>query len=189
MDNLETLVQEKLDADTDFNATLADLSDEDKSKAIATKKSEIINSEFKSLADKAKEADKKFQDQQARAKKLEDDAKKNKPVAEGLSQDDLLFIAKSNIHEDDLDEVKDFMAYKKISAKDALKNESLKAVLAHNAELRKSAEAASAKPTRPAAQKLTDEAVVNDAMNNDKIPEKGSDEADKLFWARRGGKR
>lgn len=189
MENLDEIVQQKLDADVDFTATLKDLSDEDKSKAIEKKKSEITNAEFVSLKKERDEADQKFLDQKARAKKAEEDGKKNKPLEDSLSQSDLLAVAKADIHEDDMEEVIEFAKFKKIAIKDALKNESLQVILKDRVEKRKSAEVAQAKPRGGSQQEPNADAILKDAMNNNILPSKGSDEAEKLFWARRGGKK
>lgn len=182
---LDASIQEKITGDADFQATLTDLSDEDKKTALDNKKSELLDAEIKSLGKNKELAD----NYKKRAEKAEQDAKKIAPVEENLTQKDVLVLSKADVHEDDMDEVIDFAKFKKISIADALKNDSLKAILSHNTEVRKSAAVAQAKPRQGGQQKPTDEAVIEKAFDKGEIPEKGSEEADRLFWARHGGKR
>lgn len=183
--DIETVVQEKLDADTDFQTSLADLSDEDKHTAISTKKSELTKAEFVLLEKKAEEAENKFNDQRTRAEKAEKEAKKAKPAEEGLSQTDLLAIAKADVHEDDMDKVINFAKSNKLSIKEALKDDDLKVLRENWEEKRKSAEIANAKGGRSGPQKVTDEVVIDKTFDKGEIPTKGSEEAERLFWARR----
>lgn len=186
---LEASVQQKIDADADFQTSLADLSDEDKQTAMMTKKSELLDDELKTFSETSKKNKELADNYKTRAEKAEMEAKKAKPADSELSQKDLLTLAKADVHEEDVDTVLDWAKFKKIDVKTALQSPEIKSILQTNTELRKSAEVANAKPARVGQQKPTDEAVLADAMSNDKIPVKGSDEADRLFWARHGGKR
>lgn len=187
--DIDAVINEKLDADTDFQASLADLSDEDKNTAIANKKSELTKAEFTALDKKARDNEQKFNDQKTRAEKAERDAKNAKPVEDGFSIKDTLALSKADVHEDDMDEVIDFAKFKKITVAEALKNEALKAILAQKVEVRKSAEVANAKPRVGGQQRPTDDAVLEKTFKKGEIPQKGSEEAEQLFWAKRGGKR
>jgi hypothetical protein len=53
MGKLDTLIQQKLEADTDFQNSLTDLSDEEKTEKMNAKRSEILENEFESLNEKA----------------------------------------------------------------------------------------------------------------------------------------
>lgn len=193
MEDLDAVVQGKLDADTDFNASLESLSDEEKDEAIKTKRSEILNQEYSTLkADKDK-SDQIAKDQKIRAEKAEQDLKKNKttqPVEDKseLTEKDRIALIRTNVHEDDLDEVLEYSHLKKISVTEALKSSVVKAILAEKEEFRKTAEATSTQKSKPVNQKITDEAILEKASKGD-IPEKGSEEAERLFWAKRGGKK
>lgn len=182
---LDASIQDKITGDVDFQATLADLSDEDKKTAVDNKKSELLDAEIKSLGKNKELAD----NYKKRAEKAEQDAKKVNPVEENLTQKDILVLSKADVHEDDMEEVIEFAKFKKISIADALKHDSLKAILSNSNEVRKSAATAQSKPRQGGQQKPTDEAVVEKAIGKGEIPEKGSEEAEQLFWGRRGGKR
>ncbi len=191
--DLETLVLGKIDGDSDFQTSIANLSDEEKTTAIQAKKSELIDGEIKSLNEKATEATKAKEladNYKKRAEKAETEFKKNNPQKEdkGLSQKDVLVLAKADIHEDDLDEVLDFAKYKNIPVAEALKNSTLKSILADKKEIRKSAEATNTRNARPGQQKVSDDALLGE-LSKGNVPEKGSSEAERIFWARRGGKR
>lgn len=179
---LDTAIQEKIDADTDFQTSLADLSDEDKQTALETKKSELLDSEVKSLSKNKEVAD----NYKTRAEKAEADLKKSKPTSDDLTQKDFLVLAKADVDEEDVEEVIEFAKFKKLSVSDALKNDSLKAILEDRSEKRKSAATAAARPQRQGQQKVTDDTVLDKALNKDQLPDKGSDDAEALYRARRG---
>lgn len=83
--------------------------------------------------------------------------------ASKVSTRDLIAITKANIDEDDIDEVVEYANYKKISIADALKSSVIKATLAENAELRKSAQAVNVGTTRRASGAISDERLMADA--------------------------
>lgn len=92
-----------------------------------------------------------------------------------------------NIHEDDIDEVLDMAKFKKVSLAEALKLGATKAILAEKEEFRRTANASNIGNTRRATSVSPDTLVRN--LSEGKVPEKGSKEAEDLFWAKRGGKR
>lgn len=91
----------------------------------------------------------------ARLKKLEKEKKelqeaKAKPAKKAdvantsnLSTADIIALTKADIDPEDIDEVVSYAKYKKISVTEALKSPAIKATLAENAEVRKSAQAVS----------------------------------------------
>ena len=187
--DLNALLQEKLDADNDFQASLADMSDEDKEAAIATKKSELAPIVFA-------EKDEYARNQKIRAEKAEQEAKQLKtkpkenevaPENEPLSQKDIIYLAKADIHEDDLGEVIEYSKFKKVSVAEAHKM--MKPILAEHAEHRKTAEAANAGGGRGVVKKI-DPSVIerNLSEGQGEVPKKGTEEAEELFWQRRGGR-
>lgn len=191
---LDASVQEKLDADVDFNTSLETLSDDEKAEAIKVKKSELLDVEIKSLSETSKKNKELADNQKTRAEKAEQELKRSKPAEsilekkDDLSPKDVLALAKANLHEDDLEEVIEFARFKKIEVTDALKNPTLKTILTEKAEFRKTADATTTGQQRRVATKVTDEALLDKASKGE-IPEKGSPEAEQLFWAKRGGKK
>lgn len=107
---------------------------------------------------------------------------------EGLSQKDLIALVRADVHDDDMETVEKFAKGYGIPLSEALKSDDLKAILDRRAEKRKSAEIANTGQTKKAAAKLSDQDILNKASKGE-IPEKGSDDAERLFWARRGGKK
>lgn len=101
-----------------------------------------------------------------------------------MTPKDIIALTKADVHEDDMQEVIDYAKFKNISIADALKSDIVKTTLADAVEKRKSAEVATSRTTRQSTTKATDDDLVKD-LSNGKIPEKGSDEASQLFWARR----
>lgn len=192
--SLDTSIQEKIDADTDFQSTLADLSDEDKETAIKDRKSELLDIEIKALGSTASEATKAKElanNYKIRAENAEKKLKGNsgagdtaKNETELSSKDTLVFINAKVTDPEDIDEVIEYAQFKKISIADALKSNVIKASLADKAEKRKTAEATSTGTSRRNTAKVSDADIVDKASKGE-IPKKGSAEAEQLFWARR----
>ena len=191
--DIDSLVQEKLDADTDFQDEIAILSDEEKETAIAEKKQELVKLTFKEVHEKATKNEELAKNYKTRAEKAEAERKEKgetKPKNDDLSQKDLLSIVRADVHDDDVDRVVKFAKLEGISIADALKHSDLKAILSSRAEARKSAEATSVKPARSGAPKVSPEIIVAQASKGgENIPKAGTPEAEALYWARRGGKR
>jgi len=172
LSDLNTSIQEKLDADTDFQTSLTDLSDEDKQIAIQTKKSELLETEVASLkekADKVAKLEEIGQNQKIRAEKAEQELKKVKPVGEGtpktseLSSKDLLALMKAEVNEEDVDEVIDYAKYKGISVAEALKTGVIKTSLAEKVEQRKVADATNTGVSKRSSAKLADDVLLSNA--------------------------
>jgi len=134
-------------------------------------------------ASELKRAQELAQNQKIRAEKAEKEKKEKegetKEVKPELSTKDVLYLAKTDIHEDDLSEVLDWAKFKNISVQEAYK--SLKGTLdVRNAE-RKTAEATDTKGGRPAA-KITGDSLLEKARQG-QVSEKEED-IDKIVEAR-----
>lgn len=105
-----------------------------------------------------------------------------------LTIKDAILIQKANIHEDDIDEVVDFAKYKKLTIAEAIKHDTVQAILAKKAEYRKTAEATSTGATRRVQPKVSDEEILQETLKGN-VPKKGTTESERLFWARRGIKK
>jgi hypothetical protein len=193
MDDIETIVEGKLEADTDFQTSLADLSDDDKNSAIATKRKELLNAEFKALADGKTAAEKIASDQKIRAEKAEkakkqDDGGGDAPQTPVLSPKDTYAMQQAGVHLDDFDDIVEGAGALKISVTEYLKKDFVGAMLKDKAEKRKTADATNTGTKRPSQKTTSDEQLLADASAG-KMPEKGTAEAERLFWLRRGGKK
>jgi len=184
---IDSVINEKIDNDTEFQTSLTDLSEEDKQVAINEKRSVLIKSEFESLDKIAKENEKKFNDQKLRAEKAENELKNNKvvPKEEGLSQKDVIYLAKADIHEEDVDEVVELAKLKKITVAEAHKY--MTPILETRAEERKTASATQTKGGARGSAKVTGEDLIARAKEG-KLPETDED-WDKLTEARLEAKR
>lgn len=113
-----------------------------------------------------------------RAKKAEDELKKlksEKPEEvsrDGLSNKDVIFLAKADIHEDDMDEVLDWAKFKKVPVSEAYKQ--LKTTLNVREEERKSAAASNTSNARRGSSHATGESLLSQAKAG-KIPESDED--------------
>jgi hypothetical protein len=131
---------------------------------------EVI-ADLKAKAAKADELEKKNKQLFERAKKAEA-AKSHEIETTDLSTKDVLYLAKADVHEDDVNEVLEWAKFKKITVSDAHKQ--LKATLQVRAEERKSAETANISPVRRGPSKATDDTLLENAKAG-KLPESDDD--------------
>lgn len=201
-ESLASLVQAEIDGDTEFQTSLADLGDDEKAEALSSKRQELTDAKYSSLKSEKVKADELAGNYKTRAEKAEGKKKEKPDGEEGdggkapkdtaeegqqLSQKDWLLLAKADVHQDDVDDIVEYAAFKKISIAEALKSSTIKAILADKAEARKTADATAKKSARPSGQKPSDDQVLQKARDGE-IPEAGTPEAEQLFFARRGGR-
>lgn len=192
--SLDASITAKMDADNDFQASIADLSDDDKTEAIKTKKSELINGEIKSLADGKKKSDEVAANQKKRAEKAEDDLKKSKPADDGKQnepsaltvKDGMALTSAGVVVEEDIDEVLKASKLLGKSISETLNDPMIQTILADKVEKRKSASAVIIRGNGGGA-KANDEQLLSD-FRKGVIPEKGTPEAERLFRLRHSKK-
>lgn len=140
---LEATIQARVDSDTEFQSSIKDLSDEEKSQKLDERKSEEFNKELLTLkegSDKAIKTQELADNYKTRAEKAEKLLEgKNGVKEDGLSNTDILYLAKADIHEDDLQDVLDWSKFKKLSVKEA--HSALKETLKVREEQRRTAAA------------------------------------------------
>lgn len=93
-----------------------------------------------------------------------------------LSQSDLITIAKSDVHQEDISEVVEYATFKKITVAEALVDNVMKGILAEKAELRKVADGTNTGAAKRGNAKLSDDALLENARNG-KFPESDEDMA------------
>lgn len=189
---LDTLVQETIEADTEFQDSLVDMSDEDKETAVTEKTVEVRELQFKTLGEESAKNKKDYEETKVRAEKAENSNKKEKKPAEkddqpviGTSLKDMRALNDAEVHEDDLEEVESYAKFKKISIAEALKDKTLKTILSEKTEERKTADATNTGKAKPGNKKVSG-AELQKNLSEGKVPEKGSVEAETLYKARRG---
>lgn len=102
---------------------------------------------------------------------------------------DLLALSKAGVEDDDdIDEIMSYAKLKGISVKEALQSNVVKAIISEKAEFRKTSEMTNTSNARRSVSKVSDETLLANLAKGE-VPEKGSEEAERIFWARRGGKR
>lgn len=200
---LDALVQERLDADTDFNDSLADLEDDEREEALAEKKKELTESVVSDLQkERAKEAE-LARNYKTRAEKAEGKRPKEgeegyvpptaeetstpAPKGDDLSGDDIYALVQAQVHKDDVAEVKKAAKLLGKSIPEALEDSMVQSIIAKRVEKRATADATNTRPARGGAKKATTQEILDRAAKGD-IPKPGTPEADDLFWARRGGR-
>lgn len=182
---LDVLVQEKLDADTEFQSTLEGKTDEERNAVITAKRTEIMNTEWNKAQEYAR-------NQKIRAEKAEGDKKpkdeSTKPVDKsGISVMDIYALTNAKVHEEDIEEVTKAAKLLGKSISEALKDSTVRAILQTRNEERATAEAANTTTAKPGTKQITGEELKQN-LSKGQVPEKGSKEAEDLFWARRGGR-
>lgn len=124
--------------------------------------------------------------------KIPKDTKNNtvepQKVEEGLSDSDFYALMNAKVPEEDLDDVKKSAKLLGKSIRESLTDPVVKTILARKAEERATAEAANTNTSRRTTSK-PNAAVLLENLKKGEVPEKGTEAADDLFWARRGGKK
>lgn len=185
--DIDALVTQKIEADTEFQTSLADLSEEDKEAAIATKKTEVLSNEFTALTEKANEADKQKElanNYKIRAEKAE---AAGKVIVEknpnDLSPKDALLLAKAAVDLEDVDEVLEYAKFKKVSIQDALKSPMLTAMLSERKEERETAQATATGKQRTETPAITEAAILSKAEKGELPKEEDASGMAKLVEA------
>lgn len=132
---------------------------------------EEVNSEESSEELKAKlaKAEELANNYKTRAEKAEAKAKEPKPKQDGLSTSDVIFLAKTDIHEDNLDEVIEWAKFKKIPVSEAYKQ--LKPKLDVEAEIRRTQQATQTKGSPRGANKVSGEELLSQAQRTGEVPD------------------
>lgn len=103
---LGTLIQQQLDADTEFAATLDGMSDEDKAAAIATKRTSLVEAEYRRVTEYGNNQKIRAEKAEKGPKEKPNDApaepKDNEPQ---LTYKDSMALQQASVHLDDVDEV------------------------------------------------------------------------------------
>lgn len=171
--DIDALVQEKIEADADFQEKLLAIPEEEQEQFIEEKRKEVLSQEFTTLKQKADEADKAKEladNYKARAEKAERE-KMPKQKENELSSTDLYALMNAKVPEEDISEVIDYARLKKVSISEALKASVVKTILSEKAEERETANAtATGVQRRSAPQKNTDEAVFSEVYKG-KLPD------------------
>jgi len=167
--DIYAIIDEKIEADTEFQDSLTDLSDEDKQQLIAEKKSELVKSEFSALLEKTKKAEEIKENQEIRAKKAEMLAKTLKLEKETPKNDFSLndIRALSDVHDEDVEEVVNLAKLRNISVAEAKKDQYIIAYLKTRIEERASAANTNTNTTRRTNFKTPDEELVKKVKNNE----------------------
>lgn len=170
--DIDAVINEKLNNDADFQATIADLPDEDKEPIIAQRKGELLKNEFEELSKKAQENEKKFNDQKIRAQKAEEALKNNsfkdkKDDEVAFSPKETIALIENKVSTEDFDEV---VRVAKILGKpiiEALQDETMQTILQKRIEQRRSAQAAQMKGSPRGTSKLDEDALLRKAKTGD----------------------
>lgn len=139
----DAVIQKKIEEDADFQATLADLSDEEKEQAINAKKPEVLRTILEETEKARAKAEEIARDQKIRAEKAEQEAKQNRPEKkDDLSTEDLYALIEAKVPKEDMEEVKRAAKLLGKPIAEALNDTVVKTILSQRAEVRESALAA-----------------------------------------------
>lgn len=175
---------------------------QDEPEVLETPEEEIVDAPEEETIESLKEKNAKLYTRAKQAEGFEEVdgkwVKRPKPVVEtkpalkaketDLSTTDMYALMKADVPEEDLDEVKRAAKVLGVTVAEALKDPVTKGILERRQSLRKTADATNTNPARPGTKKVTDEHLLEEASKGN-LPEKGSKEAEQLFWAKRGGKK
>ena len=168
---IHALVEKKLSEDTDFQATLADMSEEDQAQAIADKKTELIDAEYSKAEELANNQKIRAEKAEALAKqlKIKPEEKPESPkTPEPMSLKDIR--ALQDVHDDDVDEVVEYAKFKGVSIAEAKKSPVIQAHLRTKEEERATAQATNTGGGKRTTSKNTPEAILERAESG-QLPE------------------
>lgn len=149
---------------------------------------------FKKSEQKRKDAEAKLAALQASQTSDDDGDADEQPAqaarttSEQLNPEDVYTLIEAGVPRQDIDLVKRTARILNVSIAEALEDEDLKTLLKSRAERRKVADAVNTKTAKQSVKKVSDTELVQQAAKGN-IPKPGTEEAEALFWARRGGKR
>lgn len=188
----DTVVQEALDADQEFQTTLSGLEDYERAEAVSKKRGEVSDHLYQTLSADAKKQADIAKDQQIRAKKAETERdellKKGAPKDDALSPSEMYVLVAAQVPPEDVPEVQKAAKLLGMDITTALKDPMVQSVLKQRAETRATANATDTSGKKAPVGQTTDQELLDKASKGD-LPEQGSPEAERLFWLRRGGKR
>ena len=159
MVELDTVIEQKISEDADFQATLTDLSEEDKEVALNEKRTELIKQEYSALSDAKTKAEEIAKNQKIRAEKAEAAAKQQKAdpdpakkseEKEAFSLQDIR--ALNDVHDEDVDKLVNYAKFMGITVAEAKKLPEMEAYRKDAEEKRKSAQTTSVKGGRGASK-------------------------------------
>jgi len=186
---LDSLIQQKIDNDVDFQTSLEQLEEEDRVFALQTKRAELANLTFAEMQEKARKDAELAENYKVRAEKAEKGKTKPQESKEqDLSTKDLYSLMQAKVAEEDVDDVVKSAKLLNKTIPEALKDPVVQAILKQNEDYRKTAQAQNTGKSKAGIKTVTSDEIVKNA-NEGKFPERGSKEAEELFWARRGGRR
>lgn len=106
--DIDSLINQRIEADTEFQETLTTLSDEERAEALTIKRQEVLSSEFASLSAKAQEAEKAkelAENYKIRAEKAEKEKGSAKQATDTLTPKDFLALTEQKVTSEDFDEI------------------------------------------------------------------------------------
>ena len=169
MVDIKTLVDEKINSDTDFQATLADMSEEDQVQAIESKKAELVEAEFSKLETEKSNQKIRAEKAEALAKQLKKPAGESEaPKTPELNLKDIR--ALQDVHDDDVDELVEYAKFKGISIAEVKKNPVIQAHLKVKAEERTTAEATNIAKGGGRTSKITGQTLLERAYETGETP-------------------
>ncbi len=162
--DLDTLIQTKIEEDTEFQTSLSDLNDEERESAVEARRNEVL----KEIAISSVKNEELAKNYKTRAEKAEAERKEKKETTDSLDIKDTIYLGKADIHDDDLDEVLTYAKNMKVSVREA--HEHYKPILADRNDERRTAQATQTKSPR-GITKNSGEDTLRKAESTGEVPE------------------
>lgn len=170
MVDVKTLVDTKISEDAEFQATLADMSQEDADQAIAEKREELIAAEFAKAEELAANQKIRAEKAEALAKqlKIKPEEKPETPKTPALDLKDIR--ALQDVHDDDVDELIEYAKFKGVSVAEVKKLPVIQAHLKVKAEERTTAAATTIGKGGGRTSKITGQTLLEKAYETGETP-------------------
>jgi len=163
-------IEEKINSDTAFQETLADLSEEDKEAAVSEKRTELIDAELAKEAELATNYKVRAEKAEALAKqlKIKPEEKPESPNTPVLELKDIR--ALQDVHDDDVDELIEYAKFKGVSVAEIKKLPVIQAHLKVKAEERTTAQATNIGKGGGRTSKITGQNLLEKAYETGETP-------------------
>lgn len=172
---LEASIQEKIDGDTDFQTSLEELSDDEKTEKLSERKTNDLNEALADIKGKTTKAEDIAKNQKIRAEKAENLLKGSKKEGEikiegdNLSTKDILALTK--VDSEDYDEVIKVAKILDKPVSEALQDSTLKSILDTRVEERTTANATNTIGGARGGSKVDGESLLQKAEETGEVPD------------------
>ena len=189
MENEQEIIDSQTDTDTTENEEELDLDLSDDDSDNSDEDVESLKKKLQTLEAQKNHWKKKATEKEAEPVKKEvKQIPKKESKQDNLNPLDLYALMEAKVPKEDIEEVIKASKLLGKTISESLQDPIVQGILKSKEEYRRTADATATQSKRSGAKQISDDEIMRKASKGE-VPEAGSEEANRLFWARRGGKR